>query len=297
LADGDGAARGIPTHPADAYAIRPIRDAETLRRCEALQAEIWRFPPVDIVPLTQLVAAVSAGGLVLGAFGPDGALVGFAYAFPAWRGGRALWYSHMAGVVPASQGVGLGLRLKRAQRDAALAAGLDEIVWTYDPLQAGNARFNFTRLGGIARRYHVDYYGVMNDAINHGLPSDRFEIDWQLQSPRVLARLAGEGAPRLPSGLPWAVAAEEADGPDASVAPPRPPDVSLAARALLVEIPRDLTGLKATRPDVALRWRDATRAAFRHYLTRGYTVTEAVRFPDEHGPRVVYLLVQEEARP
>ena len=295
MADPNG--RGAPGHPADAYAIRPIEDAETLRGCEALQAEIWGFPAVDIVPLTQLVAAVSAGGQVLGAFAPDGALAGFAYACPAWRNGRALWYSHMAGVVPGAQRMGLGLRLKRAQRDAALAAGLDQIVWTYDPLQAGNARFNFARLGGIARRYHVDYYGPMADGINRGLPSDRFEVDWQLRSPRVAARLAGASAPPPSTVLPWAVAARDAEGAETGLAPPQPADLSLTVPELLVEIPPDLSALKAARPDAALRWRDVTRTAFRHYLARGYAVIEAVRFPDDRGVRVVYVLAQEEARP
>lgn len=281
---------------ATAYDIRPIRDAETLRRCEAVQAEVWQMPPIDIVPLNQLAAAVSAGGLVLGAFAADGSLVGFAYAVPGWRNGRPLWYSHMAGVLPAHQGRGLGLRLKRVQRDAALAAGLEQIVWTYDPLQAGNARFNFTRLGVTARRYHVDFYGVMTDAINRGLPTDRFEVEWQLRSDRVAARLAGEGAPPLAAGLPWGVVSEPAGGGDAD-APPEGPDLSLTGPQVLVEIPGNLARLKAARPEDALRWRLATRAAFCEYFSRGYAVTEAVRFPDDRGARVVYVLSQREAAP
>ena len=187
------------------------------------------MPPVDIVPLTSWWPRSRPAASSSARSARTATLAGFAYAFPGWRGGRALWYSHMAGVVPAYQGMGLGLRLKRAQRDAALAAGLDEIVWTYDPLQAGNARFNFARLGGIARRYHVDYYGVMTDGINHGLPSDRFEVDWQLRSPRVAARLVGRGRAPAAPGLPCAVAAKVADGPDVRLAPPQPPDLSLAA--------------------------------------------------------------------
>ena len=282
---------------ADAYTVRPIRDPETLRRCEALQAEIWQFPAIEIVPLNQLMAATSAGGLVLGAFAADGTLVGFAYAVPGWRDGRALWYSHMTGVLPAHQGRGLGLRLKRAQRDAALAAGLDEIVWTYDPLQSGNARFNFGRLGVTARRYHVDFYGVMTDVINRGLPSDRFEVDWQLRSPRVAARLAGDAPPPVAARLPWAVAARHAEDVGEEAAGPDDPDLGLDAPQLLIEIPANLAGLKGARPDAALGWRLATRAAFQHYLPRGYTVTEAVRFPDERARRAVYVLTEREAPP
>ncbi|HVI84755.1 MAG TPA: hypothetical protein VNA86_05540, partial [bacterium] len=60
--------------------VRSITDPETLGRLEKLQIQIWGMGDREVVPLHQLVAAVSAGGAVLGAFAPDGALLGFAYA-------------------------------------------------------------------------------------------------------------------------------------------------------------------------------------------------------------------------
>ena len=130
--------------------VRSITDPDTLGRCEELQMQIWGMSDREVVPQHQLVAAVSAGGAVLGAFAPDGALVGFAYAFPAISEGAPLWHSHMTGVLPKHQGTGLGFKLKCAQREAALAAGIEHIVWTYAPLQAGNARFQ-PRAAGRAR--------------------------------------------------------------------------------------------------------------------------------------------------
>ena len=62
-----------------------------------------------------------------------------------------LW-SHMAGVLPEYRG-GLGYRLKLAQRERALAQGYDLIEWTFDPLQAMNAHFNFAKLGGVVEEY------------------------------------------------------------------------------------------------------------------------------------------------
>jgi len=275
-----------------------MTDPATLRRCEALQMAVWGMPAIEIVPLNQLVATVSAGGLVLGAFTEDEELVGFAYAFPGLRPEGPLWYSHMAGVLPAHQGAGLGLRLKRAQRDAALAAGLDRIVWTYDPLQARNARFNFDRLGVVASRYYVDYYGPMTDAINRGLPSDRFEVDWWLRSPRVVARLAGTPPPSAP-GPSWALAAARgADGaPPGPLSPPATPDLALAEPCLLVEIPADLARLKAHGAAAALQWREATRQVFLRYFGRGYEVTAVVRPAGAGSSRVAYVLEQKGALP
>jgi len=252
---------------------------------------VWGMPAVEIVPLNQLVAAVSAGGLVLGAFTADDELIGFAYAFPGLRPEGPLWYSHMAGVLPAHQGAGLGLRLKRAQRDAALAAGLDRIVWTYDPLQGRNAWFNFDRLGVVASRYYVDYYGQMTDAINKGLPSDRFEVDWWLRSPRVVARLAGAPPPSTATSA-WALtAARGADGAaPGPLSPPATPDLALADPCLLVEIPADLARLKTHGPAAALQWREVTRHVFLHYFGRRYEVTAVVRQASAGSPRVAYVL-------
>jgi chorismate synthase len=268
------------------FTVRAILDPDTIRLCEDLQMRIWGMSEREIVPLHQLVAAISAGGLVLGGFAPDGALVGFAYAVPGWRLGLPVWHSHMTGVLPTHQDSGLGFQLKCAQREGALAAGIAHIVWTYDPLQAGNARFNLGRLGAVASRYHEDYYGAMTDAINRGLPSDRFEVDWFLRSARVISRLAG--APRAPLdlGCPRALAAA---GPTSPPAPGRP-HLDLDAPRLLVEIPPNLATLKAEHPGLAASWREATRAVFGFYLARGYMATEAAAVPDSDAPRTAYLL-------
>ena len=76
-------------------------------------------------------------------------MVGFAYAVVGMKDGQPMQWSHMAGVLPEFRG-GLGYRLKLAQRERALAQGLDLIEWTFDPLQAMNAHFNFAKLGGVA---------------------------------------------------------------------------------------------------------------------------------------------------
>jgi predicted GNAT superfamily acetyltransferase len=273
--------------------VRAMADAEILRRCTELQMRIWGMGRAEVVPDHQLIAAVSAGGAVLGAFAPDGALVGFSYAFPGWRRGRPLWYSHMTGVLREYRDAGIGLSLKRTQRECALAAGIDHIVWTFDPLQAGNARFNLGRLGAVAFRYYVDYYGPMTDAINQGLPSDRLEVDWYLRSGRVAARL--EAAPRRPidEDAAWAVAAGDAG----TSAFPGPPHLDLGQSRILVEIPPDLHRLKRDHPAAAAAWRAATRAVFQHYFARGYSTTDAAWVRQAQRQRIAYLLERADDEP
>ena len=71
------------------------------------------------------------------------------------------------------------------------------MAWTFDPLQAGNANFNFNRLGTTARIYSVNHYGDMQDGINAGMASDRLEAQWQLDSPHVIALAEGRASGRL----------------------------------------------------------------------------------------------------
>ncbi len=58
--------------------------------------------------------------MLLVAEDPPGTVMGFAYAFPALRGGEAHLHSDMVGVHPGARGRGLGRRLKWAQREEAL---------------------------------------------------------------------------------------------------------------------------------------------------------------------------------
>ncbi|MGH2436591.1 MAG: GNAT family N-acetyltransferase [bacterium] len=226
--------------------VRPITALAELRRIEELQREVWGMPDRDVVPGHQLLAASGAGGVVLGAFDPSDDLVGFCYGFIGLRDGRPLFYSHMAAVVEAHRGKDIAFRLKRAQRDEAVARGLDWMVWTYDPLQAANAHLNMHKLGARASRYYVNYYGEMDDALNRGIPSDRLEVDWWLRDPRVATLMRGEQPAAPPGG-----------------------DVARIA------IPSNLGAIR--RADLARlqHWRHRTRESFLEWFGRGY---EAVDF-------------------
>jgi predicted GNAT superfamily acetyltransferase len=252
--------------------IRAATDIETLRRVEVLQMEIWGMPPRDVVPAHQLKAAASAGGAVIVAADASGELVGFCYGFAGWRQGRPLFYSHMAGVRGGRQLQDIGFALKRAQREAALAMGYDHAVWTYDPLQSVNARFNLHKLGATARRYYLDYYGAMPDELNQGTESDRLEVDWALRSRRVAAAIGGHPAerdwreaPRVLEVLPWT------DGPA-----PSDPVLDADAPAIRLEIPTDFQQVRRRDRGLARAWRVATREAFQTYFGRGYVAVDFV---------------------
>ncbi|MCD6321176.1 hypothetical protein J7L84_02895 [Candidatus Bipolaricaulota bacterium] len=247
--------------------IRPLRSPRELRRCEALQREVWGMPELEVVPDYVLLTAAEGGGAVLGAFAGE-ELVGFVLSFVGLSGeGELRHLSLMAGVKEEWRDKGLGYRLKLAQREHALQQGIGLITWTFDPLESRNAHFNLNKLGGIAREYLPEYYGELRDARNRGLPADRLLCEWHLNSPRVEARIRGQ-RPGLPSGP----VVNPGDGERLS-----PVRKDLEEPVVLVEIPADLQALKARSPKLAREWRFSCREALSHYLGVGYVVTGLLR--------------------
>jgi len=174
------------------YSIRACRTLEEFAGCVKLQQEIWGYSDLEVYPLRLFVNLNKIGGQVLAAFTRAGECVGFVAAMPAWRGRRHYWHSLSLGIRAGHENRGLGRALKLAQRRGALAAGLDSIEWSFDPMRAKNAFFNIERLGAVCRRYFANYYGAVESRLQQGLPSDRLIAEWWVKSRRVKKALAGK---------------------------------------------------------------------------------------------------------
>ncbi len=148
------------------FYIRDVEGEAEHHEIEEIQQEAWGFSDLDIVPAATLIATQHAGGIVLGAF-ERGLMIGFAYAFPAFEEGRTSMHSHMLAVLTEYRNFQTGFYLKLAQRERALEKGLDEITWTFDPLQSLNAHLNFSKLGVVSRRYLVNFYGEATSSPLH----------------------------------------------------------------------------------------------------------------------------------
>jgi predicted GNAT superfamily acetyltransferase len=180
------------------YSIRPCHSHDELGACAALQKQIWGYADYEVYPLRLFINLTKIGGHVLGAFTPEGQLVGFVASMPAWHGRRRYYHSLSLGVLPDHENKGLGKSLKLTQREEAIRHGLNCIEWSFDPLKAKNAFFNLERLGAVARRYLADHYGPVESKLQQGLPTDRLIAEWWLESPRVMRVLSGK--PARPEG-------------------------------------------------------------------------------------------------
>lgn len=252
------------------YEIRTLSSLEDFTEHERLQREIWGSNQID-VPVNLLIASARHGAILLGAF-VDHRMVGILYGFPALTNGHLHHHSHMLGVLPPYRRFGIGLALKLRQREIVRAQGLDEISWTVDPLEVGNNLFNFGRLGVVCDTYIVNAYGEMADALNRGLPSDRFEVRWNVRAdlPR---------APRKMSPHATKITAVTC-GEDGLAEPQRVAE--LAGSECLVTVLRDYRAVQQADVDLALRWRLRLRQDFTEAFEAGYTLAGCVE-QDGHG--------------
>lgn len=273
--------------------IRPLTTPAEMAACQDLQKEVWGLPERDIVPVVELVSAVTARGCLAGAFLND-EMVGFVYGFWGLHRGEVYHYSRMLGVKPGLRGAGLGRRLKLWQREFVLGMGIQTMRWTFDPLEGANATLNIGRLGATAPDYIEDYYGPKDDDLNRDLPTDRLFVTWDLDGDRTEQRAGGVRGPcvtDLVESGPFSLAGEPDDTGlmrPVAVSPER------AADAILIEIPRDFQNLKTAEPHLARQWRFAVRDAFQSAFAAGFQVEEFASGELEGRRRSVYQLVKGE---
>jgi predicted GNAT superfamily acetyltransferase len=229
--------------------IWQLHDLDEFAEAVALQQRIWGFADIEAMPLRWFVVASKVGGQVFGAC-EGGQMIGFLGAMPGiLPDGRPYMHSHMLGVLPKYRDRGVGRRLKLAQRDEALARGIELVEWTFDPLEFKNAYFNIERLGAVVRDYVENLYGVTASPLHGGLPTDRCAAEWWLRSPRAEAAAAGK-------------------------APARGPGERIA-------YPADMAHIRASDPARARAIQRANGEKFRDAFARGLAVTGFERTASE----------------
>ncbi|MBW3603969.1 MAG: GNAT family N-acetyltransferase [Actinobacteria bacterium] len=252
--------------------IERVTDPASCRLVEDIQREAWGMSDRAVVPAEQIRAVIHNGGLLLLATS-DGAAVGFCYGFVGLEDGEPILCSHMLAVRPDAQSRGVGRQLKLAQRTYAAARGFDRITWTFDPLQARNAYLNLHRLGAYARRYLVDHYGPMDDAINRGLPTDRLVAEWPATGDVPDDDTATDVREAITTG-PWVLGATGGGG---QVRPATPDRSAAAADVALAAVPADVDRLRETDPEAPAAWRAALRTALAVAFDGGLTAVDLVR--------------------
>jgi predicted GNAT superfamily acetyltransferase len=157
-----------------------------------LLAEALQFSAEDAIPAWLIqTASGDAGGVALGAFA-GGELIGFSFALHSADGSL---FSCGLAVRPEHRSRGVGRGLKVAQRQAALAQGVEVIRWTADPLNGAGLRLYLSRLGARLVAYRPELYELVRRG--SGPPQDDVTIEWRLTSQ------TGNGAPGRRVEIPF----------------------------------------------------------------------------------------------
>ena len=278
----------------DTKLSRPAGDEITIRRavtiadyraCQEAQKRAWEISDDGyLIPVATMVGANLHGGLVVGAFLPNGQAVAMSFAFLGRIEGRLCLYSQLTGVVPEHQSQGLGYRLKLFQAEFARSEAIERIAWSFDPLQAGNAHFNLTRLGAHSRRFVENMYGPRTDRLNAGVPTDRLIAEWDVGAAPAAA-LSFEFVSKLPRLL------EVRKGSQNVLLPVElTRSASFNDARFLLEIPSDISALRRENPTIAESWRSLVGQAFQLAFSNSYRAIHFVRDDSTVLRRGFYVL-------
>lgn len=237
-----------------------------------IEKDIWGVSPI---PPHQTLTAVKNGGIVVGAY-EDSRLIGFSYGFAGFTNQKISLCSHMLGIAEDYRSSGIGHQLKLAQKEQALNIGYDLMTWTFDPLQTRNAYLNMTKLHGVCDTYIQDCYGKMEDGINGGLPSDRFQVAWWINSGYVNQHVKNqiENAEVVETWL-----MDEVGFPHINQTFDK--TATYDGNAYLVPVPSDIGAIKEHDLQAALAWRQQTRAIFQTLFAQGYIAIELEKTPSQ----------------
>jgi chorismate synthase len=247
--------------------VRELSGLAEFTAAQAVAQQVWGFEDRQLPSTFDLQVVGHVGGMTAGAF-LGGKLVGFVHGLARTNLGKPCHHSHLLAVRPKFRGRGVSVRLKFFQRAWCLARGIRRVTWTYDPLLVRNARLNLVRLRARARTFLPNVYGELG-GLYGGLPTDRFEVHWDLDRPEVERAARG-------------IAPEPRDAEDLPRASPRHLP---AARRVAMEIPAGGPALYAADPAAARRARATLRRTARALFDRGYEAVGLVA----RGETALYL--------
>ncbi|HZM91375.1 MAG TPA: hypothetical protein VFF31_32935 [Blastocatellia bacterium] len=222
--------------------IRECISVEDFQQCLDLERAVWKDDDIGIMPIRLYMISKACNAPTIGAFDLSGRLVGFVHTMIALMNGRVVYHSHLAAVLEDLRHKDIGFRMKLAQRQHAINAGVPLIMWTFDPLQSRNAHLNINKLGAVIRRYENNYYSEgLSNVFDAGVPSDRVFAEWWVSSPHVQSVLAGN----------------------------KP---SVEGQVKTVLIPEDINKVRSSSVDEHRKWRLRVREEFKNALGNGLIV-------------------------
>ncbi len=282
--------------------ISHLEDPEEAYECVELHRRAQGYSDYRACYPAQLyITAEKTGGSVSLAF-CEGRIVGFILVLPAWEEEKKFRYVQILVVDREYRDRSIGFRLALSQRESALQLGINELRWTFDPLEGRNSNLYIRKLGAVTRTYVENLYGysaVDGLADYQGAKSMRFMVEWHIKSERVKRAIEGR---REELALESLLATYEAslvneveyrDGIERI----KDIDISKENKFIIVQIPDYIRGIRDRDIEVAKEWNERVGFLFKHYFKEGYILTDYISIYDEKiGKRRNYDILRKSGR-
>ena len=224
--------------------------------------------------------------------------VGFLCCFADFDHQGPFWYGARMGVDRLYWNKDIGEALVQNLYECARERNIPRVRWTYDPLISRNGHMYMHKMGATVREIGFNYYSAVftNDEFNRGISTDRFLVEWDINSRRVKERMLEGKVPPYNFGemRPENIVNDivlDAQGLDS---PGEKWIKGSRFSPIFVEIPYNQDKLLQVDRERAQALRDRCRALFMHYLARGYVVDDLVLCREQDGrQRAYYRLAQE----
>lgn len=256
----------------DNIIIRQLTTMAQMKSVEQVEKKVWNMSPL---PLHQTFTAINNGGIILGAY-HENKMVGFLYSFPGFDGKEIYLCSHMLGILPKYRTGGLGMQMKFEQAKIAIEKGYSKITWTYDPLESLNAYLNLHKLGAVGAYYKANHYGNMDDKLNKGLPTDRIQIEWDIDSVK--------DKPQTSLGIiEEKVLLKARNNMEPILTDIYQKNDSFENGPWFVAIPDNFQEIKVKNNELAKKWRLKSSEVFQVLFSMGFKATDLIRVPSNHA--------------
>ena len=204
--------------------------------------------------------------------------VGFAALFADFDERGAFWYAARMGVDRLYRDKNIGDAILDALYRSAKERGITRVRWTYDPLQSRNGYIYIHKMGAQVHEIGFNYYSAVftNDEFNRNISTDRFIVEWFINTDRVRDRMERGIFPvHDPSAIGPENTLNEIVIDEEGLERGGEKQVFDAEDTpLFVEIPYNQDRILKTDRKKAQALREQCRALFMHYLAAGYTIRE-----------------------
>jgi predicted GNAT superfamily acetyltransferase len=227
--------------------------------------------------------------------------IGFLACFADFDTRGPFWYGARMGVDRKYWDKNIGDELVKTLYSCAKERDIARIRWTYDPMVSRNGYIYIHKMGALVREIGFNYYSAVftSDEFNRSISTDRFVVEWLVNSKRVKERMEQGITPDLSDASEISAdnTVNEIILDENGLEQPGEKAIfNLASSPIFVEIPYNQDKLLQVNRAKAQILRNKCRSLFMHYLARGYIVKGYVAIKESPERRRTFYRLEQEDR-